>query len=38
VITGAEVAVIQALAQFTLYTGVTPDDGQVADAARFARG
>lgn len=38
VITGAEVAVIQALEQFRLYTGVAPSTEQVADAARFARG
>ena len=38
VITGAEVIVLQALQQFTLYTGVTPSDAQVAAAARFALG
>ncbi|MET3824658.1 MULTISPECIES: shikimate 5-dehydrogenase [Sphingomonas] len=37
VITGAEIATLQALDQFVLYTGVTPDDGQIADAAAFAR-
>jgi shikimate dehydrogenase len=38
VITGAEVAVIQALEQFKLYTGVVPSADQVAQAAHFARG
>jgi shikimate dehydrogenase len=37
VITGAEVAVIQALEQFKRYTGVVPTAEQVADAARLAR-
>jgi shikimate dehydrogenase len=37
-ITGAEVATLQALQQFILYTGVTPTDAQVAEAAAFARG
>lgn len=37
VITGAEVATLQALDQFVLYTGVTPDADQVAEAAAFAR-
>jgi shikimate dehydrogenase len=37
VITGAEVATLQALDQFVLYTGVTPDTEQVAEAAAFAR-
>ncbi|MDX3883829.1 MAG: shikimate 5-dehydrogenase [Sphingomonas sp.] len=36
-ITGAEVAVLQALEQFVLYTGVTPDAGQVRIAAEAAR-
>jgi len=36
-ITGAEVATLQALQQFTLYTGVNPDDAQVAEAADWAR-
>jgi shikimate dehydrogenase len=36
-IAGADVAVLQALEQFVLYTGVTPDEAQVADAAAFAR-
>ncbi len=36
-ITGVEVATLQALDQFALYTGVTPGDDQVADAAAFAR-
>jgi shikimate dehydrogenase len=38
VITGAEVAVLQALEQFRLYTGITPGEAQVAAAAAFARG
>jgi shikimate dehydrogenase len=37
VITGAEVATLQALDQFVLYTGVTPNAEQVAEAAAFAR-
>ena len=37
VITGAEVATLQALDQFVLYTGVTPDAEQIAEAAAFAR-
>ncbi len=36
-ITGEEIAVLQALEQFTLYTGVRPTADQVEDAARFAR-
>jgi shikimate dehydrogenase len=36
-ITGTEVATLQALQQFVLYTGVTPDAAQVADAAERAR-
>jgi shikimate dehydrogenase len=36
-ITGAEIAVLQALEQFTLYTGLTPDAEQVDAAAAFAR-
>ena len=36
-ITGAEVATLQALQQFVLYTGVTPSPEQVADAADWAR-
>ncbi len=36
-ITGTEVAVLQALEQFVLYTGVRPDDAQISDAAAFAR-
>jgi shikimate dehydrogenase len=36
-ITGTEVAILQALEQFVLYTGVRPTDAQVADAAAFAR-
>jgi len=36
VVTGADVAVLQALEQFVLYTGVTPSPAQVADAAAFA--
>ena len=38
VITGAEVAVLQAVGQFVLYTGITPSDEQIAAAAAFARG
>ena len=37
VITGAEVATIQALEQFVLYTGIRPDDGQVRAAEEFMR-
>ncbi|MET4895591.1 shikimate 5-dehydrogenase [Sphingomonadaceae bacterium jetA1] len=37
IITGTEVATIQALEQFVLYTGVRPDAEQVADAAAYAR-
>lgn len=37
VITGAEVATLQALEQFVLYTGVLPTETQVAAAAEFAR-
>jgi shikimate dehydrogenase len=36
-ISGAEVAVLQALEQFVLYTGVRPSAADVADAAAFAR-
>lgn len=36
-ITGHEVVVAQALEQFVLYTGVTPSEDHVADAAAFAR-
>lgn len=38
VITGAEVATLQALEQFVLYTGVRPDQSDVEAAAAFARG
>lgn len=38
VITGTEVATLQALEQFVLYTGVRPTDAQVDEAAAFARG
>ena len=38
VITGAEVAVLQALEQFVLYTGVRPTEEQVGRAAALARG
>ena len=38
VVTGAQVATLQALEQFVLYTGVTPDNEQVAAAERFALG
>ena len=37
VITGDEVAAIQALEQFVLYTGVRPSDAQYREAAAFAR-
>jgi shikimate dehydrogenase len=37
VISGADVAVLQALEQFVLYTGVRPEPGLIEDAARFAR-
>lgn len=37
-ISGADVAVLQALEQFALYTGVHPTEEQVKDAAIFARG
>ncbi len=37
VITGAEVATIQALEQFVLYTGIRPDDEQVRAAEEFMR-
>ncbi|HZU62523.1 MAG TPA: shikimate 5-dehydrogenase [Novosphingobium sp.] len=36
-ITGTEVATLQALQQFALYTGVTPSPAQVAEAAQWAR-
>jgi shikimate dehydrogenase len=36
-ITGVEVATLQALDQFILYTGVIPTEDQIADAAAFAR-
>ena len=36
-ISGAEVAVLQALEQFVLYTGIRPDPDQLRDAAAFAR-
>jgi shikimate dehydrogenase len=38
VITGDEVIVLQAVGQFTLYTGVTPSREQIAAAAAFALG
>lgn len=38
VITGAEVAAIQALEQFVLYTGVRPDEELIRKAADHARG
>ena len=37
VITGAEVATIQALEQFVLYTGVRPTDEQIRSAEEFMR-
>jgi shikimate dehydrogenase len=38
VITGAEVATLQAVEQFVLYTGKRPDDALIAQAATHARG
>ena len=37
IITGTEVATIQALEQFVLYTGVRPTPEQVKEAAEYAR-
>ncbi|SEL75628.1 shikimate dehydrogenase [Sphingomonas palmae] len=37
-IAGADIAVLQALEQFVLYTGVRPGDDDIAHAAAFARG
>lgn len=37
VISGAEVIVLQAVEQFVLYTGIRPDDDQIAAAAAYAR-
>ncbi|WP_230483797.1 shikimate 5-dehydrogenase [Sphingomonas sp. Leaf21] len=37
IITGTQVATIQALEQFVLYTGVRPTDAQVVEAADYAR-
>ena len=37
IISGADVAVLQALKQFVLYTGVTPSDELVRQAGEFAR-
>ena len=37
VITGAEVATLQAVEQFVLYTGVRPSDEQIEAAAVHAR-
>lgn len=37
IISGAEVAVLQAVEQFELYTGVRPDEALIAEAAEFAR-
>ena len=36
-ITGAEVATLQALEQFVLYTGIRPSDDQVSAAQDFMR-
>lgn len=36
-ISGAEVIALQAVEQFTLYTGVRPDSALVAEASAFAR-
>ncbi len=38
VVTGAQIATLQALAQFVLYTGVRPGDRQVAAAEAYALG
>jgi shikimate dehydrogenase len=38
VITGTSIATLQALEQFTLYTGVTPTPEQIAEAEAVARG
>ncbi len=38
IITGNEVATLQALEQFVLYTGIRPKDDLIADAAKFANG
>ncbi|WP_022685954.1 shikimate 5-dehydrogenase [Sphingomonas phyllosphaerae] len=38
VVTGAQIATLQALAQFVLYTGVRPGDQQVAAAEAYALG
>ncbi|MFC0322135.1 shikimate 5-dehydrogenase [Gallibacterium melopsittaci] len=37
IISGAEVAVLQAVEQFELYTGIRPDEDLIAEAAAFAR-
>ncbi|MCO6554127.1 MAG: shikimate 5-dehydrogenase [Gilliamella sp.] len=37
IISGADVAVLQALEQFVLYTGVTPSDELIRQAGEFAR-
>jgi shikimate dehydrogenase len=37
-ITGSDIAMLQALEQFVLYTGITPTPAQVDTAAAFARG
>lgn len=37
-VTGSEVIVLQAVDQFVLYTGITPDPAQIAAAAAFALG
>ncbi|MDR6151401.1 shikimate 5-dehydrogenase [Sphingomonas sp. SORGH_AS742] len=37
IVTGTEVATIQALEQFVLYTGLRPTPDQVAEAAAYAR-
>lgn len=37
IISGADVAVLQALEQFILYTGITPNEQLVLQAAEFAR-
>lgn len=37
IISGADVAVLQAVEQFVLYTGIRPDDELIKQAANFAR-
>jgi len=37
IISGADVAVLQAVEQFVLYTGITPSDELIKQAGEFAR-